>query len=227
MYTLLNWLAWPTSGPQWANFFAMQFGAFLGWLTTPILWVFSGPFRWFSLMGGMASAESAFAPRAAGDFGASVGILQFSKSMWSAATGYEFPSNVATDFAEDDPRLSPFTSGYVAAKYVAIAMVQTPRWWTFFVPVYGFSVLRYMWTCGVSDSCASRPAFDDSLVPSGAKRGKWDRMIDEGTRESGNPTRGLTSFLAFRLLLLPATLLLLAWGMRTPVSRAFRFRKAS
>jgi hypothetical protein len=214
----------------------MQAGGFLGWLTTPVLWVFAGPFRWFALLGGMASQESAYDRDAVGDLGMSVGILQFGKSMWDVASGTGgllSPPMTAAERAwwesgesgtvrPDDPRFSPFQSGYLAAKYVRIAIIETPRWWTFAIPLYGFAVMRYMWTCGTSKTCGERPAFDSTTVTSGAKRGKWDRMIDEGQRASGSPTRGLTAFLSWRLLVLPLEACVFIWGTRTTVKGLLR-----
>jgi len=159
-------------------------------------------------------------------------MLQFGKNMWRAATNtdpWAVPSGLQgvepaplDSYQDDDPRFSPFQSGYVAAKYTQIALVNTPRWWTLILPVYGFAVLRYMWTCGVDVRCAERPAFDPSEVSSGAKRGKWDRMIGEGRRASGAPTRGITAFIAWRILLLPLELPLLMWGTGTTVKGLLR-----
>lgn len=232
MRTLLNWLALPDTTSRWINLGALQLGAFLGWVTTPAIWVFAGPFRWAAMVGGLASAESAYDRDAVGDLGLSVGILQFGKGMWIAASGtdpWKVPSGLEgveraplDSYQDDDPRFSPFQSGVVAAKYVQIALVNTPRWWTFILPVYGFAVLRYMWTCGVDERCAGRPAFDDSKVPSGALRGKWDRMIGEGTRASGAPTRGFTAFIAWRVILLPLELPLLVWGTGTTIKQLLK-----
>jgi hypothetical protein len=223
----LRWLGFPLNAEQWGHWAACQTGAFLGWLTTPALWLFAGPFRWAALIGGMMSAESAYQPRAVGDVGESLGILQFGKSMWTAASGYEFPSSDAASYEDDDPRFSSFTSGYIAAKYTAIALYETPRWFTFAIPVFGFSVMRYMWTCGVDTRCANRPAFSQGRNPNGFLLGKWDRMVEEGRRASGDPPRGITTFLAWRIILLPATIALLAWGLRTPVAKVLRLKKAS
>lgn len=222
MTRLLQWLALPDTTARWASVAALQAGGFFGWLSTPSLWVFCGPFRWMAMLGGMASQESAYDRYASGDDGLSIGILQFSKGMWTAATGYQFPSAEPDQSEADDPRVSPFQSGYVAAKYVRIAMVETPRWWTWIIPLYGFAVMRYMWTCGVSDTCAQRPAFDSDLVPSGAKRGKWNRMWEEGERASGAPTRGYTAFLTWRLVIVPVELCVFMWGTGTRVSALWR-----
>jgi len=213
MATFLNWLALPDSAARWSALLSLQAGGFLGWITTPSLWIFAGPFRWFAMLGGLASAESAYDRDAVGDMGTSVGILQFGKASWTAVTGYVFPDAANADFQDTDPRLSPFQSGYVAAKYVRMAVVNTPRWWTLALPLYGFAVLRYMWTCGPSAACAERPAFDSTRISgTGAFVGKWDRMIGEGQRPSGAPTRGLVSFLAWRVLVMPLEAPLLVWG---------------
>jgi len=233
MTRLLQYLALPDTSARWASLFAMQAGGFLGWLTTPVLWVFAGPFRWFALLGGMASQESAYDRDAVGDLGLSVGILQFGKSMWSAASGkdpwapgvsygVEGPVEADDKYQSDDPRFSPFQSGYLAAKYVRISIIETPRWWTFIIPLYGFAVMRYMWTCGTSKTCGERPAFDGTTVASGAMRGKWDRMIDEGKRASGSPTRGLTAFLSWRVLVLPLEACVFIWGTTTTVKGLLR-----
>ena len=133
MTRLLQTLALPDTSARWASLFAMQAGGFLGWLTTPVLWVFAGPFRWFALLGGMSSQESAYDRDAVGDLGLSVGILQFSKVMWSAAAGddpwkpvAEGPREADDQYQSNDPRFSPFQSGYLAAKYVRIAIIETP-----------------------------------------------------------------------------------------------------
>lgn len=231
MTTLFRWLALPTTSAQWSALIALQAGAFFGWVTTPTLWLFAGPFRWFAMIGGMASAESAYDRDAVGDIGNSLGMLQFSKGMWMAASGtdpFAVPSGLQgverspdDSYTADDPRFSPFQSGYIAAKYTQIALVNTPRWWTLILPVYGFAVLRYMWTCGVDTRCAERPAFDPSEVPSGAKRGKWDRLM-QSPRPSGAPVRGLTAFIAWRVLLFPLELPLLIWGTGTTVQQLLK-----
>jgi len=229
MIGILNWLALPTSTAQCSSWLALWAGGFIGWVTTPSIWLFAGPFRWLAMLGGMASAESAYDRDAVGDDGLSVGILQFSKGMWAAASGVdawepaEGESREPLDtFQDNDPRFSPFQSGVVAAKYVQIALINTPRWWTFILPLYGFAVVRYMWTCGVDTRCAERPAFDSSLVPSGAPRGKWDRASQQGRRASGAPNRGLTSFIAWRVLLLPLEIPLFMWGTATYAKNVVR-----
>lgn len=212
MRRFLNWFALPTTASEWGALSAMQAGGLLGWMTTPSLWIFCGPFRWAAMLGGMASQESAYNSEAIGDVGESIGILQFSKRMWADATG-------VTPNPEADPRLSPFGSGYAAAKYVRIALVSSPRWWLLATPVYGFAVLRYMWTCGTSQACAIRPAFDNSTVFSGASRGIWTRAVTEGQRESGAPTRGLTAFFTWRLMFIWWAFRSARWAAETAVSK--------
>jgi hypothetical protein len=195
-------LGLPNSAAKWSSWAACALGGTLGYLVSPRIWLtLTGPFRWLSMLSATMAQESDYTADAQGDEGASWGIVQFSVSAWSTATG----SNPSGDTA-NDPRLSPFRSGYASARYVNAALGESFTWtWKMAVPVLGFSAMRMMWTGGTSSTFASRAFFDTDTVASGAPVGMMTRLIEEGQREQG-PTLGLTSFLVWRALTLPLAL---------------------
>ena len=152
------------------------------------------------MLSGSAAQESFYNADAQGDEGASWGILQFGSGAWESAIG-----NPPTFDETTDARLSPFKSGYAAARYVNAGLKTTWRWYPkLMCPVLGFAAIRMMWTGGLSETIASRPFFSTERVDSGAAVGMFTRATEEGAREQG-PTLGYTAFLSWRVITLPLT----------------------
>ena len=199
---MLTWLGLPSSSAQWGAWLSMSLGGLLGWLFSPRVWIATlGPWRWWSMLSGSAAQESFYTADAQGDEGNSWGILQFGSGAWESATG-----NTPTFDTGTDARLSPFRSGYAAARYVNAGLKTTWRWYPkLMCPVLGFAAMRMMWTGGLSESIASRPYFSTERVDSGAAVGMFTRAVEEGDRQQG-PTLGYTAFLSWRVITLPLTI---------------------
>jgi hypothetical protein len=196
------WLGLPSTAAKWSAWALCSLGGLLGWLVSPRIWLtLTGPFRWLSMLSATMAQESNYEPDAQGDVGASWGIVQFSSSAWVTASG-----NTPSGDTANDPRLSPFWSGYYSARYVNAALAESFAWmWKLAVPLLGFSAMRMMWTGGTSATFSARPFFDTDTVASGAPIGMFTRLVEEGQREQG-PTLGLTSFIVWRTLTVPAAL---------------------
>jgi hypothetical protein len=114
-------------------------GTMLGWLCHPACWIVAGPFRWLALMLGSIAQESGYNSNAAADIpsgGQSLGVAQFILDTWYALGG------------EGKARNDDFWSGWYSAAYVQSAIIEDMRWVSIAVPVYGYAVLRYLWTHG-------------------------------------------------------------------------------
>lgn len=121
---------------RWFNLISMLAGVLVGWIVSPITWIVAGPFRMMAMMGAQAAQESTYHSTVCGDKGASCGILQFKLSTIESLGG----SNA--------DRSSPFWSGYYGVRYVRAGLLYDSHWFLIAVPVYGYAVLRYMWTHG-------------------------------------------------------------------------------
>jgi hypothetical protein len=196
---VLYWLGLPSDFQKWGVWFSCSLGTLLGYVVHPRIWLtLTGPFRWWSFMSATMAQESNYTADASGDDGQSLGVLQFGTMHLSGFIGADSLTSGSAD-----PRLSPFKSGYYAAKYVSDTLSNSFSWyWKTAVPVLGFSAIRMMWTGGSSAEIASRPFFSQERVSSGAAVGMTTRAIEEGERQNG-PTLGYTSFFTWRLITLP------------------------
>jgi hypothetical protein len=200
------WLGLPSTAAKWRVWFSCSLGALFGYLVSPRIWLtLTGPFRWLAMVSASMAQESDYTADALGDSGESLGVLQFGDMH---LVGFvDSGSLIAT---EGDPRLSPFRSGFYAARYVNETLGNSWRWYVkFATPVLGFAAMRMMWTGGSGEEIAKRPFFSDETVASGAALGMVTRAVQEGARENG-PTLGYTSFVVWRLISLPAAM----WSSR-------------
>ena len=132
--------AWALTSGKWSSILLMLAGGMVGWLLNPSIWLVAGPVRWCALLLTRAAQESGYSAGAAGDGGASVGILQF---------------NVANIDTYGDGtstwRSSPFRSGLAAAEYVSDALSASWSWWSAIrKPWSGVAAFGHLWTHGLS-----------------------------------------------------------------------------
>lgn len=126
----------PTSTSAALSTVALVLGATASWFAHPLIWLCFGPFRWIAAILMTAAQESSYNASAEGDDGASVGILQFTAPTWEALGG------------DPDRRTSSMLSGWYAGAYVQNAILTDVRWLWMAVPVYGYAVMRFLWTHG-------------------------------------------------------------------------------
>jgi len=129
----------------------MVAGALVGWLVSPLLWLVAGPLRWSAIVLGTAKVESGFDKTAVGDGDASVGVLQFNQvnaDLLSVA-GWA---------------LSPWWSGYAAARYAQRRIMSDP-WGAALarMPYYGPRVFRCWWRTGGKCAGAAGGPVRDAL----------------------------------------------------------------
>lgn len=158
------------SGKAWG-----LLGGLLGWLTHPAVWLVAGPFRWSALLYGTISQESDGVENARNpERQTSLGICQFQTDTWNTSA----PGRWATATPEgtsEDPRLSPFKSGYVATCYVQDALTADLRWLAIAPPVVGFAMLRLLWTGGIGS--IEYGTFAEALDRTKAESRAWPAFI--------------------------------------------------
>tara|TARA_Y100001938_G_C8046122_1_gene409007 strand:- start:55 stop:675 length:621 start_codon:yes stop_codon:yes gene_type:complete len=174
----------PNTSEKWLNLLMMLGGVFVGWLVSPVTWLVAGPLRMISMMGAQAAQESGYNSTVCGDAGTSCGMLQFQLATIEALGG------------DDEDRSSPFWSGYYGVRMVRTALLNNPQWFLIAVPVYGFAVLRYLWTHGWGAASPWENAW--------AKKGIGGMTTDPSTGTSHSEPRAWGAFLIWRgLTLLP------------------------
>jgi hypothetical protein len=164
--------SFPQSSEGWLSLAALLFGGLLSWLAHPGVWLVAGPFRWLAMLAATASQESGFNREAVGDAGRSVGILQFYDSTWQGL-GYDLEN-----------RTNCAWQGWAAGAYVQAAIADDLRWLAIVAPVYGFPLLRVLWTSGPG-------AWDRGAVSEGLAR-----VALEGRAPSAWRTWRVLSFVA-------------------------------
>jgi len=123
--------------------FWLHVGALVGWLTHPTLWLIYSPARWLLYVGVTASQESGGVLTATGDGGASVGLLQFKDTTWTA---------ILPDVPLEK-RLDPYWQGYAAGVYVQTALLTRWKWWpALAIPVWGMGAMRRLWRSGIASA---------------------------------------------------------------------------
>ena len=128
--------AFPMGMEKWKNALMMMGGVLVGWMVSPVVWLVAGPLRILVLMMAQASQESGYNSTVCGDAGTSCGMLQFQEETIKALGG------------SNEDRSSPFWSGYYGVRMLRKALLSDKSWWLIGLPIYGFAVLRYMWTHG-------------------------------------------------------------------------------
>ena len=128
--------ALPSGATKWTNAFMMIAGVMLGWMVSPVVWLVAGPFRMIAMLLAQSSQESGYNATVCGDAGSSCGIAQFQLATIEALGG------------DNDDRNSPFWSGYYSVRMVRKALLTKRGWCLIGVPIYGYAVLRYLWTHG-------------------------------------------------------------------------------
>jgi len=176
-------------------------GATLGWVTHPLLWIAQPLPIWLANIAATAAQESAYDSEALGDGGSSYGLLQFNAPVAAEMFGPSWPTAV----------LSPWRQGYAAARYVQGALTENVRWWLILVPVYGFAMLRWMWTSGRSDASAKAALSGDGASGDTA----WSRFREE-------ERSGAAYVLWTVLIFTGAGLIYTGWRMRQPKARGGR-----
>lgn len=194
----------PSTGEKWLAAALLAVGALAGWIVTPLLWPVAGPVRWVALVLATSAQEAGYSSTAAGDDGDSVGMLQFNVNTWPALTGRDL-----------DDRTSPFLSGFYAARYVAEALLASPRWWLLGVPVVGFVVMRWMWTNGTGARAAETLFTGNQFYGSA-----YAQVIGEG-----GESRAWSAWLVWRCLSLPLSLVGLVVLAGLPVLKLRRGRR--
>lgn len=123
----------------------LALGATLGWFVNPLLWIAQPLPIWIANVLAIAAQESYYQPGAVGDLdaatGESYGLLQFNQPVAEELFGADWEVRVQ----------QPWRQGCAAAAYVQSALSDNIRWWLIVVPVYGFALLRWMWTSGRTD----------------------------------------------------------------------------
>lgn len=144
---MISWaLVLPQGWPEWRSAGLLVLGGLVGWVVSPMLWFAWGPMRWPAFLLASAAQESGYDAEAIGAAG-EVGILQFSASSpWTAAAA------PAPSGGDDDWRLSPFWSGFYAARYYHLQAWSAPGLvLVWFVPILGAAVMRWTWTHALED----------------------------------------------------------------------------
>lgn len=175
----MTWPSWQLIGPQdmreWKAAGLLLLGGYVGWLISPLLWFAWGPMRWGAFLLASAAQESGFDPEIEGE-AEELGILQFTAN---SPFVLGIAPNPATE--EVDWRLSPFWSGYYAARYYqAQAWLAPGLLLLWLVPVLGSAAARFTWThdlasYGVSGVAkeAYASVYDVTTDTSGERAFRW------------------------------------------------------
>jgi hypothetical protein len=130
------WASAPQGAEQWRNALVFALGVLLGWLTSPLVWVVAGPFRAVALLLGQCRQENSYQTSGCGDAGESCGMSQFKLDTIESLGG------------DDDDRGSAFWTGYYSVKMVNRALSENAQWFAIAIPIYGYAVVRTLWTHG-------------------------------------------------------------------------------
>lgn len=146
-------------------------GILAGYALTPVVWPVFLPPRMMLYLSARASQESGWKVDAAGDNGASLGLLQFHE-----------PTRRFLGMSDDDAK-NPFWAGFYGVRYVGELLFSDWRYWLYLsIPVTGFYWLSAAWRgFGAADALEGGGVFapmrlsSDSpyYVEPGALRAYW------------------------------------------------------
>lgn len=162
----------PSGLTGWRILFGLILGALVGWALHPAIWMAFGPARFVAFVCARAALHSGFTAEAPG------GPLGYARGTWSVLSGLD-----------TEQVRSCVLSGFFAARMTSTAIILSPKWWTFAVPVHGWAVWLWMWRAGEPSQ-----AFADELSEGAA----WGSMGPDD----------LSTGLVWRAISSPATVLL-------------------
>jgi len=131
----------PSTGAQVNAALGLAFGAFLGWLSCPLVWLTWGPLGWISFVLATSAAESDYGAAADSEAG-SVGLLQFNE----AGTLMSTIGPWAAKMFGANWRNSPIACGFLAAWHQAIVYIEAPSWLLLnSIPFVRAAAARWTW----------------------------------------------------------------------------------